>query len=291
MTKDDDMIQREADVMADFYRAVRIKIVRKKEAFLLHHLLGDIKMYSEENSIDPVVTSTATLKRRLVAEFGDEIGFFSTGKYVIVHSSAINPCEYSVATLKGHCLKDEDFLRSFANFIKRKVKERNYEPPPLSAYSLMESFDNGPLPELYNVIYATMYEHFSLNEHGYAKTDSSNIATKIWSIALDWESLISRQKNSKQAMLGLTVHRLTGSKEAAQNLHGLGNSISYNDILKYNEFWSRSQPPCHKVFSSTMALHSTIDNNDGRQETITGAGTTHDTNMTLFQPLLPGIAN
>ena len=61
MTKDDDMIQREADVMADFYRAVRIKIVRKKEAFLLHHLLGDIKMYSEENSIDPVVTSTATL--------------------------------------------------------------------------------------------------------------------------------------------------------------------------------------------------------------------------------------
>ena len=157
------------------------------------------------------------------------------------------------------------------------MKERNYEPPPLSAYSLMESFDNGPLPELYNVIYATMYEHFSLNEHGYAKIDSSNIATKIWSIALDWESLISRQKNSKQAMLGLTVHRLTGSKEAAQNLHGLGHSISYNDILKYNEFWSRSQPPCHKVFSSTMALHSSIDNNDGRQETITGAGTTHDT--------------
>ena len=26
-----------------------------------------------------------------------------------------------------------------------------------------------------------------------------------------------------------------------------------------------------------------IDNNDGRQETLTGAGTTHDSNKTLFQ--------
>ena len=155
----------------------------------------------------------------------------------------------------------------------------------------MESFDSGPLPELYNVIYATMYTNISLKEHGYAKIESNNIATKIWSIALDWESLISRQKNAKQAMLGFTVHRLTGSKEAAQNLHRLGHSISYNDILKHNEFWSHDQPPCRKIFSNSVALHSSIDNNDGRRETITGAGTTHDTNRTLYQPLLPGIAN
>ena len=103
MTKDDGINQEEADVMADFYQAVRIKIVRKKEAFLLHHLLGDVEMDSEEAGVDSVVTSTATLKRRLTEEFGDDIGFFPTGKYVIVHSSSINPCEYSVATLKGHC--------------------------------------------------------------------------------------------------------------------------------------------------------------------------------------------
>ena len=103
--------------------------------------------------------------------------------------------------------------------------------------------------------------------------------------------MTGRQKNAKQAMLGLTVHRLTGSKEAAQNLHRLGHSISYNDKLKYNEFCSHNQPPWHKIFSNSVALHSSIDNNDGRQETITGAGTTNATNRTLFQPLLPGIAN
>ena len=44
----------------------------------------------------------------------------------------------------------------------------------------------------------------------------------------------------------------------------------------------------HKRLFKGISLHSSIDNNDGRQETMTGAGTTHDTNKTLFQPLIPG---
>ena len=32
-----------------------------------------------------------------------------------------------------------------------------------------------------------------------------------------------------------------------------------------------------------VVTHSTIDNNDGRGDTMTGLGTTHDTNSTLFQ--------
>ena len=44
---------------------------------------------------------------------------------------------------------------------------------------LMASFENDPVPELYYVVDATMYAYFSLNEHGSAKTESSNIATKI----------------------------------------------------------------------------------------------------------------
>ena len=32
-----------------------------------------------------------------------------------------------------------------------------------------------------------------------------------------------------------------------------------------------------------VVCHSTLDNNDGRQNTLTGSGTTHDTNVTLFQ--------
>ena len=36
-------------------------------------------------------------------------------------------------------------------------------------------------------------------------------------------------------------------------------------------------------FRKGVTTHCTIDNNDGRQETMTGSGTTHDTNITIFQ--------
>ena len=36
--------------------------------------------------------------------------------------------------------------------------------------------------------------------------------------------------------------------------------------------------------------HITLDNNDGRQMTLTGVGTTHHTTGTINQPTLPGEA-
>ena len=55
-----------------------------------------------------------------------------------------------------------------------------------------------------------------------------------------------------------------------------------------NAAWSRmvSKDRLHfPYFRKGVTTHSTIDNNDGQQETVTGSGTTHDTNKTLFQVL------
>ena len=71
-----------------------------------------------------------------------------------------------------------------------------------------------------------MYQgQFKTNEYGFAVTNSQNISTKIWAIACDWQSLITRKETPKQAMLDLTLHRLTGSKEAVMNLHKYGHII------------------------------------------------------------------
>ena len=51
----------------------------------------------------------------------------------------------------------------------------------------------------------------------------------------------------------MTIHRLTGCKEASMMLHKMNNAISYND---------------------------------GQEETVRGKGTSHDTKRTIFQPLL-----
>lgn len=81
---------------------------------------------------------------------------------------------------------------------------------------------------------------------------------------------------------------LSGNKEAIDVLHKCNHTISYHDIRMQNIAWSRmvslrqAAPPSLRKGAVT---HSTLDNNDGRQETWTGKGTTHDTNKTVFQLL------
>ena len=78
---------------------------------------------------------------------------------------------------------------------------------------MIESLDNGPMPELYNTIYATKYApNFKINEYGYAITHSANIANKIWSIASDWQTLITTIDTPKQMVLSSTLHR-SGRKQ------------------------------------------------------------------------------
>ena len=54
--------------------------------------------------------------------------------------------------------------------------------------------NEGCFPELYNAIYYSLYDHkASKNYFGFAETTSHIKAIKIWSLASDWESLITGQ--------------------------------------------------------------------------------------------------
>ena len=61
--------------------------------------------------------------------------------------------------------------------------------------------------------------------------------------------------------------------------------MSYNDVRMQNTACSRmvSKGRLHfSYFRKGVTTHSTIDSNDGRQETLTGSGTTQDFNKTSF---------
>ena len=167
-------------------------------------------------------------------------------------------------------------------------KESTFENFRYDANSLLENIEQyKPQRELYNIIYSTIHGTFKENENGYAITLSEILSTKIWSLACDWESLITRKMTPKQIVTGLTVHRLTGNKEVVSSLHKLNHCISYNDVRKYNNEWTKNNgTPTPKTLHMGISTHARIDNNDGNQETATGKGTSHDTNMTIFQPLI-----
>ena len=90
--------------------------------------MKDIFKISETHWLDETpIKYTADLKRKLIAEFDESICFFLSGKFVIVHSSDTNPCQYGVAFLQESDLRDDDIVKYFGRLIKRKICERNEE--------------------------------------------------------------------------------------------------------------------------------------------------------------------
>ena len=223
--------EKETDVIEEFFRNVRIKIIRNKEAHLLHNLLAYVKELSESYDIPTVVEHTVTLKHELQPQFSELIDFFPISKYFIVHASNMNTCQYSVSTLLGQGLRDKEYIRSYSNFIRSKVNQAEFPEQPYTPDQMIESLYNGPMPELYNTFYAIKYgPNFKINEYGYAITHSANIANKIWSIASDWQGLITIIDTPKQMVLLLSLHRITGSKESVNYIHKSGHDISYNKV-------------------------------------------------------------
>ena len=85
-------------------------------------------------------------------------------------------------------------------------------------------------------LYTNWTSSVALNKHGFAKTDSENVANKIWSIAADWTALITGQKPLKQISLAMLIHRLAPKKDIISLLHKSGHMISYNDLMFQNDY-------------------------------------------------------
>ena len=161
------------DVLNLFKYKVVIKIIRDNEAYLLHELLKDVKYLSAEQDLHtPAIEHTSTLKMYLIKNFEENIAFFPSGKYLVVHPIDINPCTYSVATLHGCGLRDGELTKAFGRMIQRKFEERKTSEDtwPLTPDKLLSKLDSRPLPELYNAIYFSIYERGKINQYGYAET-------------------------------------------------------------------------------------------------------------------------
>ena len=164
-----------------------------------------MKLY-ENYGIFPLIDNTKELKRRLIEKFDEKIGFFPSGKQLIVFSIEVNPCQYSVATLDGFGLYD--IIRSFARMVRRKLQICNQlrESWPMSIDDIENFVQRCPLPELYNDIYVTINPSFKVHSTGYIITPSHQSATKTRSIASDWEYLVTKKKASKQVLTGSNFH-------------------------------------------------------------------------------------
>ena len=115
-------------VRAHFISFINVKILNDKNAYLLRELLNDAISMSAEHNIEPIFGCTKSLKRYLLDNLKD-LGYYKSGKNVIVYSSDVNPCLYAVSTLQGHGLRNNDITKAFSKMIDRVVKSIDDKEP------------------------------------------------------------------------------------------------------------------------------------------------------------------
>ena len=104
----------------DFDYLIRKRVIGRKEAFLLHKLMEHFQILCDENDLDDPVRYTSPLRLELSKRSSEELNFISSGKYVIVYSAHVNPCDYSIATLKGTGIMTIVIFNLFQTLSKKK---------------------------------------------------------------------------------------------------------------------------------------------------------------------------
>ena len=120
--------------------------------------------------------------------------------------------------------------------IRRKLSEKKefektcrFKPPTPSEF-LRSLNERKPLSCLFNAISWSINKRHRKHSHGYVQAPSFAKAEKISMVAESWERLITNNHTPTTTSLSLTVHRITGSKEATTLLHCVAVRISYNDV-------------------------------------------------------------
>ncbi len=197
------------------------------------------------------------------------------------------------AALKGYVLREVDLTKAFARLVTRNLADRHPLNWPQTSEELCESFETFlPLECIFNAIALSLNDNWPINNNGMVSV-AKNLSHKILNLVQGWEALTSHGRSPVNIAMGLTVNRLTGSKEASRLLHHSGVGISYNDVRQLINTWAEAVAMEHAQmvspgFVKGRPVHVPFDNSDGRQQTLTGSQTIHLTTGKIFQTSFPG---
>ena len=101
-------------------------------------------------------------------------------------------------------------------------------------------------------------------------------------------TLVTKDKSQLKTTFSLLLHGLVRRKELVNVLLDIGISILYHNVLHLYECWAlddfEMQPVCPAEIAEGKAGTVIIDNDDFKDDDLTGGTTSHRTNMMFVQP-------
>ena len=297
--KDEQDIVR-AVVERKFFELLRCQVIYQKSCFLLKDLMLEINEMYEKYDCKARFTRTNSFSDLVTQKFKEvkvtpALGLH--GSPLVIHASDINPADYALASRIGAGLRDADITISFARMINRKIKASKEKMEfPVSVDPLIKQLNShNPLKEIFNAISYSIDPKWQENLFGYAIPASEPRALKIWCIADAWQRLVVGGESPHSISLSMVVHRLTGCKETINLLNHAGFGISYTNVCRERKKLSQDARSDNSIAPTSIpkgqATHVTLDNSDGKQQTLTGVATTHHTNSTIYVPKLTTYQN
>ena len=213
-------------------------------------------------------------------KFCDNIGFHN--RYIKNESTIVYDTSdggsYIEAALYSWSISDDQLLHTCARRLREKLNSADYVdwPPTVEEVASAEE------PE-------ALLQKFLVWLNDLAEKPNGNFNDgSIVTIASFISYLITGKRTLSKMKLGLTLHRLTRSREIIDILYKLGISISYNDVLNLHSTWAMyksNKDKCPTEIAYDTPGVAVMDNDDFRDDTLTGADTSHRTNVMFVQQL------
>lgn len=174
----------------------------------------------------------------------------------------------------------------------QKVEAPRMSWPPTAAEFDLKLCDETVCSGLFNMIALVTGASDSVPRDGTKLLVSDDsVKLRILSICQDIISLQSKGRSTtpKSLALGMALRHMTGSKQIAQLISGLGHAVSYESVLRLETALATKQLEDTNVgkipegFTKASLTTLVYDNIDFAEETLSGAGTTHFTNGIMFQ--------
>ena len=180
---------------------------------------------------------------------------------------------------------------SLKEIIEAKCKTTPKLPWPPTAQELqMDKASNVVPNELYNFIAWTAGMTMEFPSDGLRVNVSVEDKQKIVSTCQDVMNLTMRGRwlMPKHCSLAMAIRHMTGSAQLIGMLHGFGHCSSHSQVLEHDTALAELQLVRGDAYiptNITAQVQATLvwDNNDFGEETLSGKGTTHNTNGIIIQ--------
>ncbi|KAK1890844.1 U3 small nucleolar RNA-associated protein 10 [Dissostichus eleginoides] len=215
------------------------------------------------------------IKDILTREFKDKIGFHSRpqrNQSDLVYDTS-GSGSYVEAAISSIGVSSEQLVQNVAARLRDDVKSIKLVPWPPRVEELEEEEE---LPPLVLQLLSALQ-----GKHG---VDLSPSTLSLTSLITQY---IIKRPTTTAINATVTLHGLTRSKELVDSYYKLGMGISYPNVLLLRDVWTMHDlercSVCPAEIAEGEPSISIIDNDDFRNDTLTGGGTSHRCNWMFLQ--------